>query len=98
MDFLFSCEKNISNKNYEIRKRIYEELGLTATAGIGTNLFLCKVALDIKAKKIKDNVAFLDEETFKKELWDHKPLSDFWQIAHGIESRLIDLEYIQCVI
>ena len=69
-------------------KRIYEELGLTATAGIGTNLFLCKVALDIKAKKIKDNVAFLDEETFKKELWDHKPLSDFWQIAHGIESRL----------
>lgn len=68
--------------------KIYDELGLTATAGIGTNLFLCKVALDIKAKNTKTNIAFLDEETFKEELWDHRPLSDFWQIAHGIESRL----------
>ena len=68
--------------------KIYDELGLTATAGIGTNLFLCKVALDIKAKKTKTNIAFLDEEKFKEELWDHRPLSDFWQIARGIESRL----------
>lgn len=68
--------------------KIYDELGLTATAGIGTNLFLCKVALDIKAKKTKTNIAFLDEEKFKEELWDHQPLSSFWQIAHGIERRL----------
>ena len=68
--------------------KIYDELGLTATAGIGTNLFLCKVALDIKAKKTKSNIAFLDEELFKKEMWDHLPLTDFWQIAHGIERRL----------
>ena len=68
--------------------KIYDELGLTATAGIGTNLFLCKVALDIKAKKTKTNIAFLDEELFKKEMWDHLPLTDFWQIAHGIERRL----------
>lgn len=68
--------------------KIYDELGLTATAGIGTNLFLCKIALDIKAKKNKTNIAFLDEETFQKELWDHNPLSDFWQIARGIETRL----------
>ena len=69
-------------------KHIYDELGLTATAGIGTNLFLCKVALDIKAKKTKTNIAFLDEEAFKKEMWHHLPITDFWQIASGMERRL----------
>lgn len=69
-------------------RRIHKELGLTATVGIGTNLFLSKVALDITAKHSSDNMGYLDEQTFKKTLWNHRPLSDFWQIAGGIERRL----------
>ena len=56
---------------------IKEETGIPAAVGIGTNLFLAKVALDICAKKQKDFVAFLDEELFKKYLWHHRPLKDF---------------------
>lgn len=67
---------------------IKEETGIPAAVGIGTNLFLAKVALDICAKKQKDFVAFLDEELFKKYLWHHRPLKDFWQISTGISSRL----------
>jgi DNA polymerase V len=68
--------------------RIYKEIGLTATVGVGTNLFLSKVALDICAKHSPDNIGFLDEELFRKKLWTHRPLSDFWQIAGGTERRL----------
>ena len=68
--------------------RIYKELGLTATVGVGTNLFLSKVALDICAKKSADNIGYLNEKLFKQKLWNHKPLSDFWQIAGGTERRL----------
>lgn len=67
---------------------IYKRFGLTATVGIGTNLFLAKVALDITAKHQKNNMAYLDEELFKKTLWFHEPLTDFWQIATGINQRL----------
>ena len=72
----------------KILKSIYDELGLTATCGIGTNLFLAKIALDITAKHIKDNIAYLDEELFKETLWHHTPLTDFWQIGQGISKRL----------
>ena len=68
--------------------KIYEELHLPAAAGVGTNLFLCKIALDITAKHANDNIGYLDEEKFKKELWDHEPLMDFWQISTGIQNRL----------
>lgn len=61
---------------------------IPASAGIGTNLYLAKIALDITAKHAKDRIGFLDEQKFKKELWHHKPLSDFWQISDGISSRL----------
>ncbi len=71
-----------------IMNDIYNELHLTATAGIGTNLFLCKVALDITAKHIKSNIGYLDEQKFKDELWLHTPLTDFWQIGRGISRRL----------
>lgn len=71
-----------------LMNKIYEELGLPSACGIGTNLFLCKVALDITAKHQPDNIGYLDEKTFKETLWNHRPLSDFWQIARGIEARL----------
>ena len=67
--------------------------GITATGGIGTNLYLAKTAMDITAKKMpadKDGVrvAELDEISFREKLWDHEPLTDFWQIGPGIAARL----------
>ncbi len=78
------------------RKMIGEVLhatGITATAGIGTNLYLCKIAMDIVAKHMppdKDGVriAELDEESYRRQLWTHRPLTDFWRIGHGYRTRL----------
>ena len=67
---------------------IFKTYGITATAGIGTNMYLAKIALDITAKHTSTNIGYLDEEKYKKELWHHKPLTDFWQIGRGIEKRL----------
>ncbi len=72
----------------KIMKDIYTNYKITATAGIGTNMYLAKIALDITAKHNANNIGMLDEETYKKELWHHKPLTDFWQIGKGIERRL----------
>ena len=67
--------------------------GITATAGIGTNLFLAKVAMDIVAKKAKPDkdgvrIAVLDEMSFREILWTHRPLTDFWRIGGGTAARL----------
>lgn len=72
----------------KIIKDIFKRYGITATAGIGTNMYLAKIALDITAKHNPQNIGYLDEEKYKRELWHHKPLSDFWQIGRGIERRL----------
>lgn len=74
-------------------KEVLRETGITATAGIGTNLYLAKVAMDIEAKHVeadKDGVriAELDEMTYRKRLWDYKPITKFWRIGHGIAKRL----------
>ena len=71
-----------------IIKDIYNTTSITATCGIGTNMFLCKVALDICAKHKSDNIAYLDEDIFKQTLWHHRPLTDFWMIGKGSEARL----------
>ena len=67
--------------------------GITATAGIGTNMYLCKIAMDIVAKKMpadKDGVriAELNEMSYRELLWDHKPLTSFWRVGHGIAAKL----------
>ena len=72
---------------------IFETTKIIATSGIGTNLYLAKVAMDIVAKKLKlelhePRIAYLNEEEYKKQLWDHKPLTDFWRIGNGISSKL----------
>ncbi|MCR4563563.1 MAG: DNA methylase [Clostridiales bacterium] len=74
---------------------VLSETGITATAGIGSNMYLCKIAMDIVAKKMpadKDGVriAELDEMSYRKELWEHTPLTDFWRIGKGISKKLID--------
>lgn len=71
-----------------IMRDILVSTGITATCGIGTNLYLAKIALDITAKHVKDNVAILDEELYRKSLWQHKPLTDFWRIGPGIARQL----------
>lgn len=74
-------------------KDVLDETGITATAGIGTNLYLCKIAMDIVAKKIpadKDGVriAELDEISYRKLLWTHRPITDFWRVGKGTAKRL----------
>lgn len=67
---------------------VIKSTGICATAGIGTNMFLAKVALDITAKHSPDFMGYLDEELFKKEIWHHQPITDIWNIGHGIAKRL----------
>lgn len=71
-----------------IMKEVYDTYKISSACGIGTNLYLAKIALDIMAKHSTDNIGWLTEERYKKELWHHQPLSDFWQIGNGIETRL----------
>ena len=75
---------------------VYENTGITATAGIGTNLYLAKVAMDIVAKHCKPDengvrIAALDEMTYRKRLWPHQPITDFWRVGRGYEKRLAKL-------
>lgn len=72
---------------------VLETTGITATAGIGTNLFLCKVAMDIVAKHIPADkngvrIAELDEMGFRRKLWSHQPLTDFWRVGRGYAKKL----------
>ena len=72
----------------KIMNDIKEKTGITATAGVGTNMYLAKIALDILSKHDKSNIGYLDEELYKEKLLDHTPLTDFWQIGKGIQNRL----------
>ncbi len=78
-----------------LAKKLVNDIARTqsipATVGIGTNLYLAKIALDITAKRTKDHIGYLDEETYKATLWRHKPLTDFWQVAKGTVDRLAKL-------
>lgn len=67
---------------------VYKSTGICATVGIGTNMFLAKVALDICAKHSNDFMYYMDEEEFKKTIWHHKPITDIWNIGRGIAKRL----------
>ena len=74
-------------------KDVLFQTGITATAGIGTNLYLCKVAMDIVAKHMDPDengvrIASLNEKTYRELLWQHTPLTDFWRIGKGISKKL----------
>lgn len=71
-----------------IMQDIFDKVGITATCGIGTNMYLAKVALDITAKHVDDHIGELTEESYQKTLWDHKPLTDFWRVGRGISNQL----------
>ena len=72
---------------------VLKTTGITATAGIGTNLYLCKVAMDIVAKHLAPDkngvrIAEIDETSYRRMLWEHRPLTDFWRVGHGYEKKL----------
>lgn len=72
---------------------VMKETGITATAGIGTNLYLCKIAMDIGAKHVTPDengvrIAELTEQSYRELLWDHRPLTDFWRVGTGIRKKL----------
>jgi nucleotidyltransferase/DNA polymerase involved in DNA repair len=87
-DYLAMYQMSAKELSVRIMEDILEHTGITATAGIGTNLYLAKVALDITAKHVEDHIGILDEESYCKTLWNHKPLTDFWRIGKGIANRL----------
>ncbi len=75
---------------------VLRETGITATAGIGTNLYLCKIAMDIEAKHIAPDangvrIAALDEMSYRRRLWTHQPLTDFWRVGRGLTRKLHDV-------
>ena len=81
----------------ELVKTIIQDVlvttGITATGGIGTNLYLCKIAMDVMAKHVEADtdgvrIAELDEMSYRKQLWAHRPLTSFWQVGRGIAERL----------
>ena len=74
-------------------QEVFTATGITATAGIGTNLYLCKVAMDIVAKHALPDengvrIGELDEPSYRQLLWNHRPLTDFWRVGHGMQRRL----------
>ncbi len=71
-----------------VMAEILRRTGVRATCGIGTNLYLCKIALDILAKHAPDFIGELTEESYRETLWDHRPLTDFWRVGEGTAARL----------
>ena len=77
----------------KIIRTVRDEIGIMATAGIGTNMYLCKVALDIMAKHVTPDengvcIAELDEMSYRRLLWNHRPLTDFWRVGNGYRKKL----------
>ena len=91
--YLQTYKMKASTLATKVIQDVFETTGITATCGVGTNLYLAKVAMDIVAKHAKANkfgvrIACLDEEMYKKQLWNHKPLTDFWRVGKGISKKL----------
>lgn len=92
-DYLVTYKLSAREFAKKIILDVIETTGITATAGIGTNLYLCKVAMDIVAKHIAADengvrIAELDEMTYRKTMWSHRPLTDFWRVGRGYAKKL----------
>ena len=72
----------------ELLHEIYRRTGLTATCGLGSNLYLAKIALVIMSKRTPDHIGILSEESYREELWQHRPLTDFWRVGPATQRRL----------
>lgn len=87
-DYLRIYHKSPRQFAKQLINEIAERTHIPSTVGIGTNLYLAKIALDIDAKKRADHIGWLNEDLYQEKLWHHRPLTDFWQIGRGIELRL----------
>ena len=87
-DYLSLYQMSARELGQRIMKDIYDTLHIRATCGIGTNLYLTKVALDITAKHSPDFIGELNEQKYIDTLWDHRPLTDFWRVGAGIAKKL----------
>ena len=87
-DYLAMYQMTAQELGIKIMEDILDCTGITATCGIGTNLYLAKIALDITAKHVANHIGILDEKSYRNTLWNHKPLTDFWRIGPGIAKRL----------
>ena len=87
-DYLTMYQMTARELALTIMQDVYLTTGITATCGIGTNLYLAKIALDILSKHAYEHIGELDEETYCKTLWNHRPITDFWRIGKGIAKRL----------
>ena len=93
--YLRTYKKNAHEMARMLIKDVLDTTGITATAGIGPNMYLAKIAMDITAKKMPADengvrIAELDEMSYRRELWDHRPITDFWMVGKGIAKRLED--------
>ena len=86
--YLFMYRMTPRQLAFKIMNDVFETTGIRATCGIGSNLYLAKIALDITAKHSDDFIGELDEEKFRKQLWNHRPLTDFWRIGKGTAEKL----------
>ncbi|MBQ7315346.1 MAG: DNA repair protein [Clostridia bacterium] len=86
--YLRTYQETAHSMAHRLMEEIRQRVGVRATCGIGSNLYLAKVALDVLAKHADDFIATLDETSFRERLWDHRPLTDFWRIGHGTAERL----------
>lgn len=87
-DYLTMYKCNAKELCKRLMQEVYKETGITATSGIGTNLYLAKIAMDIVAKHVPEHIGVLDEKSYCEKLWKHQPLTDFWRIGPGTVKRL----------
>jgi DNA polymerase V len=92
-NYLATCRCTARELTMTIIQDVLKTTGITATAGIGTNLYLCKIAMDIEAKHIAPDqdgvrIAELDEQSYRRQLWTHRPLTDFWRVGKGYAKKL----------
>ena len=95
-DYLKLYQMNARELAQVMIKDVLNTTGITATAGIGTNLYLCKIAMDIVAKHIEADedgvrIAELDEMSYRRQLWNHRPLTDFWRVGKGYAKKLAEV-------
>lgn len=87
-NYLSMYQLSAKELGMRIMQDIKESTGIPATCGIGTNLYLAKIALDITAKHVSDHIGMLTEEEYQRTLWNHRPITDFWRVGSGIANRL----------
>ena len=90
-DYLHLYQMTAVELGRKIMQDILDTTGIPAACGVGTNLYLAKVALDIMAKHETDRIASLDEKLYRKRLWNHRPLTDFWRVGRGTVERLSNM-------